>query len=340
MKLKSLFLMTGLILSAQLQAFECRERLAQTVEESDIFYKERVMKKGKYKGECVYNFYRRNSPVFQKSLMKEDQREELEKKYGIQLDSRKVYFGNFRHGGKYYLAEYTPGSIKDSLLMFEKFIEPVHNVVLTGHTQLRFFLKEPIKLYHPKLPAQEVVDFTYAMFAAKPESIKSETFSPFGDGVKKNYVITHNFMSIEDMAIEYKDYVKEGSTHVSQHKLESFGLDFEKAFYALLSASHRAYYGELDVYNTLTNNCVSNMYIGIIAGDKGMRKINHDQLTHRSVEAFGHNFISPKNPHKKKVKNPMWVFRDLSHRGMIQGRDESEVIDFNREISEILGLSN
>ncbi len=333
-------LFLSLIFSIQAAyANSCFSEVGVESTQDDPFYKERRAQVGKYKGECYNNGFRRNSPRFDPlNVVHQDL---ISRLYNIEMKRGKVYFANFRHDNEFYLAEYTPGSVSRILMMFEKFIEPLNNVVLTGHTHLRFLLKEPIRLYHPrKGMVAEVSDFNYAMFAVRPMSIKDQAFSPFGDGIKKNYAITHNFMSTLDMAFEYENYAMPDSTAVSQFELESFGLDFEKTLNALITFSHQSYHEKnLRPYHTLKNNCVSNMYVGIVNGDKGLRRA-HDNYHGKIYEKDGEKFFTPRKPRKKFTKNPMWVLRDLASRGMIMSRTKNQREDFNSDLCTVLENAN
>lgn len=330
-----LTLLLSLLFSLNAFAQTCFEETGAQVSEADPFYKTRIASFGKYKGECYNNAFRRNSPLFNPSNQTDQQI--VSEIYNLEMQKGKVYFGNFLHRGKYYLAEYTPGSIERVLMMFEKFVEPMNNIVLTGHTHLRFILNQPIKLYHPtKGLIAETTDFNYAMFAVRPMSTQGQIFSPFGDGIRKNYAITHNFMSTIDMALEYRTYAVEGATNVSQYELESFGLDFEKTLQALVKMSHQAFHEpELAAYHTITNNCVSNMFVGIVNGDKGVRRAP-PHFEGRVIERGERRYMTPRYPKKNMVKNPLWILRVLENRGMIMSRKENQREDFNSELCQVL----
>ncbi len=332
--MKILFFLS-LVVSLNSYGQTCFKETGAKTSKEDPFYKARVANIGSYRGECYNNAFRRNAPRFDPSNQAD--LKTISSLYGLKMKKGKVYLGNFLHRGEYLLAEYTPGSIERVVMMFEKFIEPMNNIVLTGHTHLRFILKQPIKLYHPtKGLVGEVKDFNYAMFAVRPMSIKGLTFSPFGDGIKKNYAITHNFMSTIDMATEYKSYAAEGATEVSQYELESFALDFEKTLQALINFSDVAYHqAELAPYHTITNNCVSNMFVGIESGDKGVRLAPHD-YEGRVIIKNNRRFYTPRNPQKGMVKNPLWILRTLENRGMIITRKANQRESFNTELCRVL----
>lgn len=325
----------SLVFSLNSYGHTCYKETGAKTSKEDPFYKARIAKVGNYRGECYDNAFRRNTPRFDPS--NQAHQNTVSNLYDLKMKSGKVYIGNFRHKGEYFLAEYSPGSIDRVVMMFEKFIEPLNNIVLTGHTHLRFILKQPIKLYHPTRGlVAEIKDFNYAMFAVRPMSIKHLTFSPFGDGIKKNYAITHNFMSTVDMATEYESYAADGATEVSQYELESFALDFEKTLDALMNYSNIAYHqAELEPYHTITNNCVSNMFVGIVNGDKGVRLAPHD-YEGKVIIKNNRRFYTPRWARKSMVKNPLWILRTLENRGMIITRRANQRESFNTELCRVL----
>lgn len=309
----------------------------------DPFFKARIMSAGTYAGECVDNEYRRNIVL----LSKTDKR--LKEVVGTPKKG-KVYFANFRHLNRYYIAEYTPGSIEKTFLVFEKFLEgglaprkrsfrgfKGSQLVFTGHIQFRYLLKkgQELVLYDQTSKSRvtkaiTINDITYAMYAIRPESLKGQTYEPFGEGINAGYALSHNFLSTHDVAIEYKNYVREDKARVGQYKLENYGLDFEKMFSALLKQSDELYQSsKTETYDTISNNCVTAAYTGVVAGDKGKGKSSP-----RWYRLYARHLMA--NQTNGREFNPMSVFADLERRKILTHRNRSQVSDFNDEICRIL----
>lgn len=308
----------------------------------DPFFKPRIMSTGAYAGECIDNEYRRNIV----SLSKVDER--LKKIVGTPKKG-KLYFANFRHLNRYYIAEYTPGSIEKTFLVFEKFLEgglaprnrsfrgfKGSQLVFTGHIQFRYLLKKGQELRLYDQTSKQVTksiginDITYAMYAIRPESLKGQTYEPFGEGVNAGYALSHNFLSTHDVAIEYKNYIREDKARVGQYKLESYGLDFEKMFSALLKQSDELYQSsKTETYDTISNNCVTAAYTGVVAGDKGKGKSSP-----RWYRLYARHLMATQT--NGREFNPMSVFADLERRKILTHRNRSQVSDFNDEICRIL----
>ncbi len=319
------------------------ENLISTKLKSDPFFKARLMSAGTYEGECLDNQFRRNV----KLLESNDQ--SLKRVVGATKKDR-IYFANFRHNNRYYIAEYTPGSIKETYLVFEKFIEggiaprnqtflgfKGSQLVFTGHIQFRYILKagSELKLYDQTSSAVvksplKLNDLTYAMYAIRPESLKGQTYEPFGEGIRGGYALSHNFLSTHDVAIEYKNYINPDKARVGQYKLEREGLDFEKMFRALLDQSHELYESNQSVvYDTISSNCVTAAYTGVVAGDKRVGRSNP-----RWYRLYARSLMARKTGGREF--NPMSVFADLERRKMLTHRNRSQVQDFNDEICDLL----
>lgn len=305
----------------------------------DPFFVSRIMSGGTYQGECLANEKRRNITI----LKSTDSRL---KNIVPNIKKDRLYFANFRHQNEYYIAEYTPNSIDRTLLTFEKFIEGSlapgelkgSQLVFTGHIQLRFLLKKEmgLKLYRQTSNSLirsplKVSDFSYAMYAIRPESLLGTTYEPFGEGRRAGYAMSHNFLSTHDVAIEYKNYINPEKARVGQYELEASGLDFEKTLMALLKQSNELYHSkESEIYDTFLNNCVTAAYTGILAGDKHQGKSKP-----RWYRLYSRHIIA--NETEGREYNPMSVFSDLERRKILAHRNRSQLIDFNDEICTILG---
>ena len=309
----------------------------------DPFYRPAIMQKGKYKGECVDNRERRSIFI----LDHNDKR--LGELYGIKPKSNHFYFVNFKHHNKYYLAEFEKGSITQSFLVFEKFLEAssakysekkklrlFRNIVLSGHAQLRFVLKKgkTLKLYSQipqkkRIAPLKIKDFAFAMFAVRPKSTSGELYDPLGDGMNNGYVLSQNFMSTYDVALTYKDYVV-NDTEVSQFRFEEAKFDGNKAFEALLKFSHDDYIRKKQVfYHTLTNNCITSMFVGIDAG------AHSENIISKGIGAVRDIFRPIKASTGGKEWNPAFVLPALYRRGLLK-RQGSEIISLNEEVCQIL----
>lgn len=339
-------MITAVTISTQLFAGQlpsvCQGVISNEVAK-DPFFVAREMSDGPYQGECLANEKRRNIVI----LKNDDKR--LKNVVGA-VRSGHVYFANFRHNNRYYIAEYTPGSIDQTYLAFEKFVEggvlpkslaPIgfkgSQMVFTGHIQFRFMLKQgaALKLYEQtsrkviQKPTQ-ITDFSYAMYAIRPESLLGTTYDPFGEGRSAGYAMSHNFLSTHDVAIEYKNYIRPEKARVGQYKLESSGLDFEKMMMALLKQSDGLYKSKKsEIYDTFINNCVTAAYAGIVAGDKHQGKSSP-----RWYRFYSRHLIANKTGGREF--NPMSVFSDLERRKILTHRNRSQVKDFNDEICSLL----
>lgn len=310
---------------------------------SDPFFKARIMSDGTYAGECLDNTFRRNIKIL-------DSKDKALASVVGSVQKGKIYFANFRHNNQYYIAEYTPGSIERTLLVFEKFLEggiaPRNNtfrgfkgsqLVFTGHIQFRYFLKagQELKLYDQTSKKRvanpiKLNDITYAMYAIRPESLKGTTYEPFGEGINAGYALSHNFLSTHDVAIEYHNYIHDDKARVGQYKLESSGLDFEKMFEALLKQSDELYRStKSTVYDTISSNCVTAAYTGIVAGDKHQGK-----SAPRWYRFYAKHLMKTKTDGREF--NPMSVFADLERRKMLVHRNKSQVENFNDQICGLL----
>jgi hypothetical protein len=316
---------------------------------ADPYYQPFVMLGGAYKGECVDNRERRSIRIL------EHNDDNLLNAYSIKPKKNHLYFANFKHKNKYHLAEFEVGSVEDTYLVFEKFLEVsrkkfnkakrnemMRNVILSGHAQLRFRLKKGkfIKLYPQVLTTRmskkvtRINDFAYAMFAVRPLSTSGQLFDPLGDGISKGYILSHNFMSTYDVALTYKDYVngaKSSKTEVSQFKFERKHFDGNKALEKLLYHSHHDYMKRKPIfYHTWYNNCITSMYIGIDAGAKKQGSLQR-------LVGLGAGAIRPlKWRTGGKEWNPMSVLPNLRRRGIIKADNQSETINLNEEICQIL----
>ncbi len=346
--MKNLLLLTFLSLPLSLPAGNfpsvCESLLQSSLRE-DPFFKARMMTDGPYAGECVDNEFRRNIKML-------DPNDPALLKIIGSPKQGKIYFSNFRHQNRYFIAEYTPGSIKETLLVFEKFLESGvapkidllrsfkgTQLVFTGHIQFRFALKndQELRLYDQTSRSRVknpilVDDITYAMYAIRPESLKGQPYEPFGEGINEGYALSHNFMSTHDVAIEYKNYIDEDKARVGQYRLEAAALDFEKMFAALLDQSDELYRSNSTVtYDTITSNCVTAAYTGIVAGDKGLGKSKPRWYRFYSRHLMAHETDG-------REYNPMSVFSDLERRKILVHRNRSQIINFNDEICELLDV--
>lgn len=339
--MKNLILLAILSVSTSTFAGKIPEVCSKVISKNlanDPFFAPRIMSGGTYQGECLANEKRRNITL----LKSTDSRL---KKIVSNIKKDRIYFANFRHNNEYFIAEYTPNSIDRTLLVFEKFIEGSlapgelkgSQLVFTGHIQLRFLLKkgQALKLYKQtasglvKSPLS-VNDFSYAMYAIRPESLLGTTYEPFGEGRRAGYAMSHNFLSTHDVAIEYKNYIDPDKARVGQYELESSGLDFEKTLMALLKQSDGLYQSKKsEIYDTFLNNCVTAAYTGIVAGDKRQGKSKP-----RWYRFYSRHIIA--NQTEGREYNPMSVFSDLERRKILAHRNRSQLIDFNDEICSIL----
>lgn len=331
--------------AAQARSAACDGVIAQEVLQ-DPFFKTRLMSQGKYEGECLANEKRRD-------IVLVSAKNSAARKVIPRFNQKNIYFANFRHQNKYYIAEYEPESIAETYLFFEKFIEGglprilgggelrASQLVFTGHIQLRFKLKKGrvLKLYdqnaaRPVVKPIEINDFSYAMYAIRPESLLGTTYEPFGEGIKGGYALSHNFLSTHDVALEYKSYVDPAKARVGQYLLERSAFNAEKALQALLKQSDGLYRAQdIEVYHTISNNCVTATYTGIVAGDKGIGK-SHP----RWYRLYSRHLIA--NVTDGREYNPMSVFSDLERRKILKDRNQSQLNDFNDEICSLIKCQN
>lgn len=326
------------------EAPNCFQELSLGQEfKEDPFYRPMKMVAGPYKGECLDNRQRRNIRVLNPKTDLD-----LFRSFGVTLKPNHIYFANFKHKNGYYIASYPKNSIKNSYLVFEKFVElgggpiekadpeqAMQSIVLTGHIQLRFRLKEGewVTLYpqHSKYGSiKKVNDFAYAMFAVRPKSTSGKPFEALGDGIFKGYVMSQNFMSTYDVALAYKDYVTK-DTEVSQYLINKKYFNAEKALSALLKHANKEFHRETPrFYHTWQRNCVTETYVGIDAGaiqSLGSRLIGIGAGILRPSKTLGT---------LGREWNPLFVLSNLERRGIIKPRDLSEIITLNEEVCLIL----